>query len=136
MDRTVYINIGGREYPMRCTLGASRRISEKFGGFNQIIERIDGMQDDERLNMFVEILEILIAQGCGYKNNFEADLPVPDNAPVKNGRWVPVSAEQIETGVDIADSDILMDKITECINAGQKKTIGTESKEPKNAEAM
>lgn len=136
MDRTVYINIGGREYPMRCTLGASRRISEKFGGFNKIIERIDGMQDDERISMFVEILEILISQGCGYKNNFEAGLPVPENAPVINGRWTPVSAEQIETGIDIADSDVLMDKITECFNAGQRKTVGSEEKEPKNTVAM
>ena len=136
MDRTVYISVGGKNYPMRKTIGATRRITEKFGGIGNIPELVDQASDTERLKIFTDLLEILIAQGCAYKNLFEKDLPVPEDAPVVNGEYIPVTSEELEVGLDIDDADMIMDKITECFSAGGKKTIGSEEKEAKNGEAM
>lgn len=136
MDRTVYITIAGKNYPMRNSLGASKKISEKFGGFDKISKGIDKASDEKKLEMFIGILEILIAQGCAYKNLFEANMPAPDDAPVVCGKYVPMSADDLEIALGMDDADMIMEKITECFNSGQKKTIGSKAKETKNAGAM
>lgn len=136
MDRTVYITIAGKSYPMRNSLGASKKISERFGGFDKILDGMDGLSSEGKLEMFIGIAEILIAQGCAYKNLFEANMPIPEGAAAENGRYVPITAQELEIAVSMDDTEMLMDAITECFNAGQKKTIASAEKEPKNVEAM
>lgn len=135
MDRTVYINIGGKEYPMRFSLAASRAISEKYGSMKKMSERMSGnggeSSEAETFDVMAEITEILIRQGCAYKNFFEADMPIPENAPVENGKYVPISKEGIEIGLDMADMKELQGKIFQAFGVGAKRTIEAEPKDHK-----
>ena len=69
------------------------------------------------------LLELLISQGCAYKNYFEKDVPVNDTDPVIDGKWTPLPREALEIAVGIGDLDYLSDKIAECVNGSQKKEI-------------
>ena len=52
------------------------------------------------MDSLVDILELLISQGCAYKNYFEKDVPVKENDPVIDGKWtaLPREAKEIQTG--------------------------------------
>lgn len=134
MDRTTYIRIGRKDYPMRFSLGASIELGKKFGDLSKMGDQMTKDSLDKQVETIVWILELLIKQGCAYKNLFEADMPVPDTAPVEDGKYVPATREEIELGVDLTEA---REKIFECIGGGQKKEIEVkEKKSVKNAETM
>lgn len=83
--------------------------------------------------MVVWILSLLIAQGCAYKNYFEKDIPAPEDAPVIDGKWVPVDQNVLEYAIDIAEIEEVTKKIEECIGGGSKKNV--EAKPGKNTKA-
>ena len=82
----------------------------------------------------IQILEVLISQGCAYKNYFEKDLPKPENAPIQDGKWVPISKEEIEIAINVSDIKEIGEKIEKCMGTGTKKEIETRSV-AKNAKA-
>lgn len=134
MERTTYIRIGRKDYPMRFSLGASIELGKKFGDLSKMGDQMTKDSLDKQVETIVWILELLITQGCAYKNLFEADMPVPDTAPVEGGKYVPVTKEEIELGVDLMEA---REKIFECIGGGQKKEIEVKEKQSgKNAETM
>ena len=123
MSRIVYVKIAGKDYPMSFSLGASKKIMEKYGGAEKMKASLDKAKDAQKIDMVTELLELLIAQGCAYKNYFEKDIPAPDNAPVIDGKWTPLPREAIEIAVGVYDVEELSDKISECISAGSKKEV-------------
>lgn len=124
MERCVYVTIGGKEYPMCFSLGSAKRIGEKFGGFKKMQSLMSDKTDDlKKLDAFFDILEILIAQGCAYKNAFESTLPYPERAPVKDGKYVPISKEMMELVVTPDEAQDFAEKIKMCMENGSKKTV-------------
>lgn len=136
MDRTVYINIAGKEYPMRFSLGASKKIAEKFGSLKKMQDNLTGDASGEgteakSLEVIAYMLAVLIKQGCAYKNLFEADQPIPPNAPVKDGKYVGLEQEEIEVALDMADMEAASKKIFEAIGAGNAREVNAKGK-PEN----
>lgn len=136
MDRTVYINIGGKEYPMRFSLGASKAISQKFGSMEKMADKMQGTDEVEAIDSIIWILELFIRQGCAYKNLFEKNVPASKNAPVDNGEYVPLNAEAIELGIDLMGLKDVKEKIYATITGGEYRKIDAEAKNDaeKNAE--
>ncbi len=137
MDRTIYINIAGKNYPMRFSLAALREINQKYGNLQKMTESIDQDNTMNTLNALTGMLELLIRQGCAYKNLFEKDIPAPEGAATENGTWIPISAENLEVAIELNDIATVKEKIFECIRVGQKQTIESEpaDKKSKNAKA-
>lgn len=136
--RTVYIEIGGKEYPLRFSIGASKAIAEKFGSFEEMTEKIKSDGNAEAIEAIVWIMALLVEQGCAYKNLFESDVPKPDNAPVKDGKYIPITKEYLEIGMDLSDMAEIKTKIFEALSGGKKRDIKSKVKDdgsPKNAEA-
>lgn len=121
MGKIVYVNIVGKSYPMSFSLGASKKIIEKYGSAEKMKVQLKKSDDVKKIDMISEVLELLIAQGCAYKNYFEKDIPAPKNAPVIEGKWVPISKEILEIAVGVNDMEDLAEKIEECVSFGSKK---------------
>lgn len=132
MDRTTYIDIGGKKYPMRFSMGASIQIGKKFGTFEEMQKNMLDATLDKQIETILWICELLIKQGCAYKNLFEADTPIPDDAPVEDGKYIPPTQEAMEIGLDIRETK---NKIFACMGVGSKREVETEDKK-KNAKAM
>ena len=128
MDRTAYLNIAGKEYPMRFSLGASIAMSKRFGSLEKMTEELDGEDEAKTMEDLVWITELMIKQGCAYKNLFEKDVPTSDNAPVKDGKYIPLTADEIEIGLSVMDLGELKDKIYATVFRGKKTDIKTETK--------
>lgn len=135
MDRCTYINLAGKNYPLSFSLGAAKKLIMKYGSIEKMKTSINKEGDDvEKLDTVMWMLELLIAQGCAYKNYFEKDIPAPENAPVINGKWTPIAKEVIEIAIMISDTEELVKKIEECINKGSKKKVEARA-ERKNGNA-
>lgn len=130
MARIGTMVIAGKQYPMSLSLGASKRIAQKYGDIQVICNTIktDNLLDDKTLDILIDIAEILIAQGCAYKNMFEKDLPWEPDAPVDaDGRYIPLSKEEIEVGIALSDMREFSSAIFYCLGVSQKKEIELES---------
>ena len=125
MGRITYVTIAGKNYPMSFSLGASKKIIGKFGSAEKMKTQLKKSTNEEQIDLVTDILELLIAQGCAYKNYFEKDFPAPEDAPIVNGKWEPLPREAIEIGVGISEVEDLVSKITSCIDVGSKKEVET-----------
>lgn len=150
MERCVFVEIAGKQYPMSFSLGATKKIIGKFGSTQNMMKNLKKAQEKgneenmelsdrdslEALETISFILEILIAQGCAYKNYFEKDLPAPVNAPIEEGKWIPLPKEALDIAIQIADTKKIVEKISECVNQGSKKKIEAKAagKNPKAAQ--
>ena len=132
MDRTTYIEIAGKQYPMRFSVGASIAITKKFGSLQKMADNLkseDGVDEAKTFETIIWMTETLIRQGCAYKNLFESDLPIPEGATVENGKYMPITAEKLEIGIDVADLGEITKKIFATIGSGERKEIQTQEKE-------
>ena len=123
MNRITYVKIAGKSYPMSFSLGASKKIIEKYGSAQKMQTAMKKSDDVEKLSIVTDMLALLIAQGCAYKNYFEKDIPVPDDAPIIDGKWTPLPAEVIEIALGVMDVAEVTQKIEECISIGSKKEV-------------
>lgn len=130
------IKIVGKEYPMSFSAMAAKKIAAKHGTIEKFVNELTNSDGTTEKNIddIVEILELLISQGCAYKNYFEKDVPAPENAPVIDGKWTPIPKEALEIALSIADFDEVSEKIQLCVTKGKKQKIET-VENPKNAEA-
>lgn len=155
MERCIFVEIAGKQYPMSFSLGATKKIIGKFGSTQNMMKKLkkvqkpDNPENQEEKNMELSerdslealetisfILEVLIAQGCAYKNYFEKDLPAPVNAPIEDGKWIPLPKEALDIAIQIADTKKIVEKISECVNQGSKKKVEAKAagKNPKAAQ--
>lgn len=134
--KTSYIEIGGKKYPLRFGLGAAKAMSEKFGSLEKMVDSLSGRPENEIIEALIWLLEALIRQGCSYKNIFESDLPITGDAPVKDGKYIPLTTEEIEVGLEITNIASLQDIIFGTVLSGSKAEVKTKpkGKDTKNAE--
>lgn len=133
MKRTHYIEIAGKNYPIRFGIGATKKLTERCGDVSKIADSLlkDGSAA-EQIDTVVWFLEILINSGCAYKNMFEKDIPAEENDPVVDGKWIPLTAEEIEIGLDITEINKIKAAIMTCLSDDSKKTIEGEEIEVNN----
>ena len=155
MERCEFVGIAGKQYPMSFSLGATKKIIGKFGSTQNMMKKLKKVQktksseNQEEMNMELSerdslealetisfILEILIAQGCAYKNYFEKDLPAPVNAPVEDGKWIPLPKEALDIAIQVSDTKEIVGKISECVKQASKKKVEAKAagKNPKAAQ--
>lgn len=136
MDRLTYINVAGKNYPMSFSLQAMKILAKKSGSVGNAISKItDKELDADTIDMITEVLEMLITQGCAYKNYFEKDLPTEEDAPVIDGKWTPLPKEALEIGLQLRDMDAVAKAIEECVDIGQEKEVTAIEDDSKNMEA-
>lgn len=132
--KTVYIEIGNKMYPMRFSLGASKAIAERFGGLDKMTEEMSKGNSAEAIDTILWIIQLLINQGCAYKNLFESDVPADDHDPVREGKFVAITKEELEVGLELMDLAQIKTKIFETLYTGKQQEIKAELKNEKNAE--
>lgn len=132
MGRIVNVMIAGKSYPMSFSLGASKKIIEKYGSAEKMKRSLETAKDADKIDMVTDMLSLLIAQGCAYKNYFEKDIPAPEDAPIVDGKWTPIPKEVLEIAIGVYDVEELSDKIMECVGKGSKKEVETKT-DGKNA---
>ncbi|MCI7301834.1 MAG: hypothetical protein SOR93_03495 [Clostridiales Family XIII bacterium] len=123
MGKVVNIEIAGKQYPMSFSLMASKKIMQQYGGADKLNASLQNGQDEKAIEMLLSILDLLITQGCAYKNYFEKDVPPPENAPIIDGKWTPLPTDILEIAIGISDMEMIKEKIQECIEAGNQKNI-------------
>lgn len=130
MRPMTYVMIAGKRYPMRMSTAAVKAIVERFGSMEKMSESVKGAEEDTvgAMDTVVFLLAVLINQGCAYKNLFEPTIPPEDDAPIENGKYVPLTKEEIEVATDISDFKEMTQKIFEVISAGNKPQLETEQK--------
>lgn len=140
MKRLGYFEIAGKRYPLSFSLGASKAIAQKFGSISKMGETLNNMQDmDEKtIDELTYIVSLLMHQGAAYKNVFEKDFPVPENAPVdKDGKYVALDQEQVEIGIGISDAKELITAIMDAMGKGTERELEVDiTKNPEAPEEM
>lgn len=140
MKRLGYFEIADKRYPLSFSLGASKAIAQKFGSISVMGETLNNMQDmDERtIDDLTYIVSLLMKQGAAYKNVFEKDFPVPEDAPVdENGKYVALDQEQVEIGIGISDAKELIGAIMEAMGKGTERELEVDiTKNPEAPEEM
>ena len=48
---------------------------------------------------------------------------MPTDAPVENGKWIPLPKEALDIAIQIADTKKIVEKISECVKQGSKKKV-------------
>lgn len=135
MDRTVYIKIAGKEYPMRFSLGASMAIANKFGSLKKMQEELINSENEAKaMETMSYILSALIKQGCAYKNLFEQDIPVRPNANIKDGKYIALEQEAVEAGLEMWEMEEATKKIFEVIAKGNEREVNAKVKEKKGTQ--
>lgn len=133
-----YLEIAGKRYPMSFSLGAQKAIVARYGGMECLGDLRSRGLDEQDMDMLIWMTELLIAQGCAYKNYFEKDIPAPKDAPVDaDGKWIPLPAEAIEVGItELRGLAVLVKSILQCIGISKKQEVEAEPVEGtvKNAE--
>lgn len=128
MNRITYMEIAGKKYPLVFSLGAAKKIAEKCGSlenFDEIL-RIETM-DEKTLDTVGWVLELLMQQGCAYKNKFEKDLPPEPDAHMEDGEYIALTHEEIDLCVGLNNEEMII-PILKAINKSMETELETDSK--------
>ena len=124
---------------MSFSLGASKKIAARFGSVEKMGNLLDneGEVTEKTIDGLVFVLELLICQGCAYKNFFEADTPKDPKAPVDSeGRYVPPTTEELEIACGITDIKAISKSLAEAIGKSNQTEVETQPDDKKNEGAM
>lgn len=138
MAKIEYIEIAGKEYPMSFSLGASKKIAKKFGSVEKMGDLLARSEEvtEQTIDSLVFVLELLICQGCAYKNFFEADMPKSPKAPIDDaGKYVPLATEQLEVACGVMDMKAIIGAIAKAVGKSSETETQIKPKDEKNAEA-
>lgn len=132
MARINYIEICGKLYPLSFSLMAQKTLAAKHGSIEELQEKITNF-DEVGIEALVDFIEILIKQGCAYKNRFERDSIFPESAAIVNGEWIPLEREEIMVGIQFGDLTKIIKEITDAIMKSSDREVVAEIKEEKKA---
>ena len=124
MNRIINVAIAGKEYPLSFSLGAAKKIANKYGSLEKAFAGISAEEEmtSNMLETFIFILETLIKQGCEYERMF-------DDKEIK-----PITAVEIENVINVSDIEQVTGTIIEALSSSQQKEIETKT-EQKNVKA-
>lgn len=101
MSKMTYIEIAGREYPMHFSIAAAKEITERFGDLEKMADAFSSGITGDTLQNILWMIELLIKQGCAYKNLFDQDKLVPENAVVVNKKWKTFETDMLGIELDL-----------------------------------
>ena len=94
MERIVWITIGKKNYPMCFSIGAQKKIEDKYGSFKGFYEACK--KNETVTEAYVYGLETLIQYGCK-RLNVLSDPTIKENGSIsEEGEWLPISQEELE----------------------------------------
>lgn len=128
MARIEYIEICGKEYPLSFSLMAQKAIAAKYGSLENLQEKMSAL-DEEGVDALAYFIEVLIMQGCAYKNYFEKDIPAPPKASVENGEWEPITQEEIMIGLQFSELTEILNKVVGAVTKANEREVIAEDKE-------
>ena len=129
--KVLYAPVGGRYYPLVYSLGAMKQIGrlsknlKALEAFSKL--ELEKISEEEKISLsstmidlVSQLAEILIAQGCAYKNCCESNFVARKNSAVDEyGHWQKIKAEEIEAVIENDELPILIKKVLECIKSGK-----------------
>lgn len=121
MNRISMIEIAGKEYPLNFSTKATKEMSARYGGLENITSAFSGRGASEALEELIWMLSILISQGVAYKR-------IVDGEEV-NG----ISADELEVVIGPGDLGSLKDSLFTAMANGMGRTVEVEQ-DPKNDE--
>ena len=75
--KTVYIELAGQKHPLRMSLAATKALSERFGGLDQMGEALTGSDVAAKVDALDDVLAILMKAGRIYASACGEELPLP-----------------------------------------------------------
>lgn len=125
--RIEFIEIEGKKYPLSFSLSASEQIMKKYNNPQKMVNILQNKNVNihVKINIICNILESLIYSGCQYYNAFNKEKY--ENAPIKNGKFIGLTCEQIKVSLPLDEEYIenLTSKIKKCIESSNTKQLGT-----------
>lgn len=70
-----HITLAGHDYPMRFTLGAARRMTERFGDLSKMGEALSDGGTSEQLDALNFVLKVSINAGMAYNRMMGLEVP-------------------------------------------------------------
>lgn len=122
-ERLTYIEICGKKYPMMLSVWATKQIVKRFGGLQEVGEKMQQAEYSEQIDSVVWLLMILINAGIMYCN-------------YKDGTKEPqITQEMIEGLSNPSDFIEYRDAVYTAMNKGAERHIRSEEGiDEKNAE--
>lgn len=134
MSKIKFIEFNGKKYPVSFSLMATKMIARKFGSLEKMESAISsGEVTESAIDAISFVASTLIHQGCAYLNCYEKDVEPYENAPYENGKYIPVTAEEIETLLQFDEIELFMEELFDVIGIGDSKH--EEEDIPKNTKA-
>ena len=116
-----------KDSPLNFISGACKVIAKELGGIEKLEGLADGGLSEETIDKIVIVLQVLIAQGCAYKNMFEIDAGMPIDvehpATGEDGRFKALKKEELEMVVGFEDISAIITAINECVTGAAKTEI-------------
>ena len=121
--KSVEVEINGKRYPMNFSMGAAKKITNKYGSikkFGKAFESIENIADDEdqdngelekALFDMVWLLSVLIEQGCKYRR------------AVTGEEIEPLTEDELLTVVEMNDMKEIFPKIMEAISGDSAREV-------------
>jgi len=121
MERIVWINIGKKICPMCFSLGAQKKIEEKYGSFKEFFEKCKNPETVK--DAYIDGLEILIQYGCK-RLNVLSDPTIKENGSIsEDGEWLPITREELEIMLVPGELEMVGAKIDAAANIAVQKEI-------------
>lgn len=116
MDRNTYVTLAGREYPLNFSTRASIEIKKKFGGVEELGQKMMGGDVAEALETLTWLLDVLLRQGAAYHRIATGEaLETP-------------SAEDLEVIVGIDSVAELTEAVLNALQGGARREVEVEEK--------
>lgn len=124
MRQPNYIRIADKKYPMVFSLYGAQKLILKYGSMESAVKKMKKNNNQaERMSIIADYAECLIQNGCEYCNEF--GLIDYHDAPIEEGKLVPISARKILLLCGLKNLQVLVDAIEITLNGDQKKKINT-----------
>lgn len=120
MKKIIWMTIGEKAYPLRCTLGAWEKLYEIYGDAEGFAKAFQDSSTTYKAGL--DALTMFVAQGCAYANFAEADDP---GFPA--GGYTAPTREQLATIFDLADYADIIAKVNECITESRHTEINAKA---------
>lgn len=129
-----FIDLEGKKYPLSFSLLVTEEIMKKYKSTDNLMYLLKDKKAplNEKMDAVTTILSNMIYSGCEYYNSFHKQ-PYK-NAPVRNGKFIPLSNEQIKIAIDPMDGSFkdIIETIKRCISSSSQRKIGTKPKKTKS----
>ena len=121
MERIVWITIGKKNYPMCFSIGAQKKIEDKYGSFKGFYEACK--KNETVTEAYVDGLETLIQYGCK-RLNVLSDPTIKENGSIsEEGEWLPISREELEIMLVPGELEMVGAKIDKAATLAIQKEI-------------